>query len=791
MANHAQALVFAMALGSPASWATNLITDGASFEVGMDGCALALQAGRLHRECASVLLDEDRTTAAHGARSLRFTRPSVCRGRYGLFYKPIALQPGKSHTLTAYLKSPEPSARMGLLLGGFPPTRGPGLATRPSMTTWTLTTEWARYEMPIPELPPSIPAEGAPGSGLYYVAIVPGESGTTFWIDGVQLEAGKATPFTTGKAVEVSLASNRPDNTFFIGEEIVPVAIIFAPKAGEQATVSCRAIDALGREVATSQKRVDLSADGHATVELPGFSLPHRAWLTIGVTVSCGGHEEKEWLCAAILEKLPPPQAQPCEFGFDFNSLASPDDLGAGVSWHAGNLHLSMDRVFRLATQSGVRWLRAAEIFFWDNRRSCEVSPGEFIFYDAAIRAAKGYGLALMGTLGNANAREDFCPSWARSEKKSRLAPIPTEEAWRRYVRTVVGHYKADIRFWEIINEPNTALAADDYLPLLKVAHAEAKAADPGCTIIGICATSGFFGDFFDPFGYARAVAEAGGLSFLDAVSGHTFCKPRPWQSRAEMPSWEYMAELSALFRRCAPQKALGFWNTEGVKYGSWTGRPNIPHTTAEAAASRMNKNLALPQKLAAAYAVRDCVVEFCAGAHVLFLWEFRNTLHNANIAFAGALALQDWFGFDGTPHAKFVALNALAEKLQGAHPAEHFGLSAQVRCAVFDRPQGPFALVWRENRDEADIQSYTLSLKGRLEAQDMFARPLPPAPDGDALEVLISETPVYLVAAKETPADALATTIRDAASHVAFAHDKPLGGEPVGPRRAKGGKRR
>lgn len=429
------------------------------------------------------------------------------------------------------------------------------------------------------------------------------------------------------------------------------------------------------------------------------------------------GHEEKEYLNVAVIEKLLAPLAdQACQFGFNYNHLTSPDDFGADAKWEASNQHLSLDRVFRLAQMSGVRWVRGAAMVRWEDVRGlgCEVEPGKFLFYDEAVKAIKSYGMETMGTLGNANSRENFCPEWARSGQQSRLAPIPKLDLWRHYIRTVVGHYRNEIKHWEIINEPNTAFWAKDYTPVLQAAYAEAKAADPQCTVIGICATTDQSGD---PYGYIRSVAEAGGLKYLDAVSVHTPTKGRPWQSRSEAMSWDYISDLAALLKKLAQDKSLPIWNTEGIKYGSWTDRPNIPHTTTEYATTRHNRNMVLPQRLTAAYAMRDCIIEFCSGLRVLFPWEFRNTVQTANIAFAGALGMMDWFAFDGTPQAKFVALNALAEKLRGAKPAEHFGLSPQVRCAVFDSPHGPFAVVWRENRDETDLVSYSLLLKARAEA--------------------------------------------------------------------------
>jgi len=761
---------------TPPLWGQNLITDGSSFEVGLDGCALAILAGQFDRECATVVLETDPTTSVDGAYSLKFRRPVPCRNRYSLYYKPVALRPGGSYTLSACLKCAEPEGQMGLLLGPFPgrEQKAGALNGKPRMEMFRINQEWRRYELRVANLPPSAPVEGIADLNLYYVGITPGNVGSAFWVDAVQLEEGeKPASFSTGKPIELSVSSNRPGNLFYSGETIIPTVRIYAPGVKQPLEVACRAVDVLDGEIASSRRNVNVPPDGHVTLNLEGVTPARRAWLRLEVTASAAGREEKEHLCAAVLEKIPPPlPGQPCQAGFDFNMLASADVFGAGESWGESNMHLNLDRVFQLAPLAGAHWLRMAGIFFWERRRSCETAPGKFVFHDDAVKAAKDYGLELMGTLGNANARENFGPEWAQERRNSRGASIPKMEDWRRYIRTMVGHYKNDIKTWEIINEPNTAFSASEYLPLLKAAYEEAKAADPDCTVVGICATSDQSGE---PYGYLQAVAEAGGLAYVDAISAHTLCKGRPWQSRSAAMSWDYIASLAGMQKQYAPQEALPIWNTEGVKYSAWTDRPNIAHATAEYAAQRMNKNMAFPQRWAAAYAVRDCAIEYSSGLSVLFLWEFRNALVNASIAHAGALGLMDWFSFDGTPQAKFVAINALAEKMRGAKPVEQVGLSPQVRGAVFDSPAGPFAMVWRENQDENDTRSYILPVAASVEAQDMFGRPMKAPERNGALQINVSETPVYVIGRKELSAGDLASALREAGQKVDFRFDSPL----------------
>lgn len=192
--------------------------------------------------------------------------------------------------LSVSAKCAEEGGELGLMLAGFPDEarKMPGIRNRPQMQLCRLTKQWQRFELRVAELPESAPTDGKEGLDLYYIAFLPGGAGTTFWIDAVQLEEGKAaTPFSAGKTLELSLASNRPGNLFFPGETITPVAQLYAPKIAGPVELSWRVVDLLGDEVAEGRKTVTLPSDRHATVSLEPIVATRRAWLTIEVTAKC------------------------------------------------------------------------------------------------------------------------------------------------------------------------------------------------------------------------------------------------------------------------------------------------------------------------------------------------------------------------------------------------------------------------------------------------------------------------------------------------------------------------
>jgi hypothetical protein len=76
--------------------------------------------------------------------------------------------------------------------------------------------------------------------------------------------------------------------------------------------------------------------------------------------------------------------------------------------------------------------------------------------------------------------RKDAWLIWSRH--------APDDAAWRRYVAAVVGRYKQRVALWEVWNEPDLdgffSGSTDEYIRMLRSAYAEAKRADPGCTVM-------------------------------------------------------------------------------------------------------------------------------------------------------------------------------------------------------------------------------------------------------------------------------------------------------------------
>lgn len=139
--------------------------------------------------------------------------------------------------------------------------------------------------------------------------------------------------------------------------------------------------------------------------------------------------------------------------------------------------------------------------------------------------------------------------------------PPTSEEALRAfagYCAHMAEQLQGQVCAFEIWNEPNTdgfwkpEKDPVAYANLLRHAYPAIKRADPGATVLG-CSLAGLDDDFFD------AVAEQGGLAYMDAVSVHTYCFPG---SPEEKRKFEEVRELHRHVEAMAG-RAVPLWITE------------------------------------------------------------------------------------------------------------------------------------------------------------------------------------------------------------------------------------
>jgi hypothetical protein len=199
------------------------------------------------------------------------------------------------------------------------------------------------------------------------------------------------------------------------------------------------------------------------------------------------------------------------------------DDINAAVS---------------LMQEAGVQWQR--EEIFWDRVQQSPGGPftwdgngSGFYDYDRAIGAQAAAGINVLGLL-------DYNPAWFKGRN-----PHPDEwiKDWGDFVYAAVARYGRDrgwIKHWELWNEPNLAgsgyesglYEVADFVRLLEVGRAAAKAADPEAEIVmgGLASIWGVPPSpyNYDYFTYLEMAAELGAWQHVDIIAIHPYRPDAP-----------------------------------------------------------------------------------------------------------------------------------------------------------------------------------------------------------------------------------------------------------------------
>ncbi len=227
-----------------------------------------------------------------------------------------------------------------------------------------------------------------------------------------------------------------------------------------------------------------------------------------------------------------------------------------------------------LMREAGVQWQR--EEIFWDRVQTQPGGPftwtgdgSGFYDYDRSIGAQVAAGINILGLL-------DYNPAWFKGRN-----PHPDEwiRDWGDFVYATVARYGRDrgwIKHWELWNEPNLAHSGyesglyeiKDFVRILEVGRAAAKAADPEARIVMGGLASGwttipspYTYDYMD---YLERVAMLGGWNHVDILAIHPYRSNAPegdfWQRDRSADFRAELQRLDALLARFGPKPV---WITE------------------------------------------------------------------------------------------------------------------------------------------------------------------------------------------------------------------------------------
>lgn len=202
--------------------------------------------------------------------------------------------------------------------------------------------------------------------------------------------------------------------------------------------------------------------------------------------------------------------------------------------------------------------------FGWEDYQSFANYPPNFAKFDNVVAAANARGLKVLATI-------DFPPPWARRTacKDTAACPPADNARFANFVKQAVARYSArGVHYWEVWNEPNIRAWAPlpnppDYTKLLVTVSAAIRAADPHAYILmGGLAADGGGAPFITPYDFITAVAKAGGLKAVDAISYHPYPDGDPGTSKTFLAiSQSPTSIITALNQAGAP--TMPIWITE------------------------------------------------------------------------------------------------------------------------------------------------------------------------------------------------------------------------------------
>lgn len=445
----------------------------------------------------------DETTCVHGRRSLRVdTRqggPAFWSGSAGFF-------PAETQVVfSVHLKADRP-CEVVLSQGSVSHdwaterTSWSGSPEKPGSLRVSVGTEWKRHFV-----------VGFVGKTNPYAAPrLDFPSNVVCWVDAAQVEAGpKPTDFAPAAPLEARITMRETVLT----------------RREDESRSERAVLDIVGytngveRETRPISFKVDRYGTFDLTAEVNGVPALPETYAVVreigkdkapssGVVFGCNG-------------------SYPALRGRARNRRFGPDADGM-AAWYRF-LRLAGCRVLRMLDDGPCTW------------RGFEREKGRFTFElaDRILRHAAENNIDAMHVMGG-NAflvYKDPWPNhsftnwfvWKSARPSSHEPPdyaqrlqLPRDEDWYSYAYETARHFRGRMRYHEVINEPNIQVPVpEDYLNLLKLAHAAIRKGDPEAKVVGICST----GDFgADAASFVNQLGELGAFDYFDILSFHPYC---------------------------------------------------------------------------------------------------------------------------------------------------------------------------------------------------------------------------------------------------------------------------
>jgi hypothetical protein len=378
--------------------------------------------------------------------------------------------------------------------------------------------------------------------------------------------------------------------------------------------------------------------------------------------------------------------------------ISSLSPFGARLAMAGGDSRFGLDFVsapgsvagearFGLATGTGAGWDRFP--LYWNQLQASRGAPVDFSASDATVSADLAHGLAVQGILVGA-------PGWATTGNGVDL------DGWSSFVSQTVSHYRGQIHFWEMWNEPDLldgqgkgtywpwGVAA--YYQLLKAGYNAAKAADPSVgVLLGGLAFPYNNQDFFPQLlaQIAQDPTSAANHGYFDVLAFHSYNRV----SRLyELPLGYFGTPSFAGFRPLLRKAGLNppIWvNENGVPISDYGSGQNAP--------GRAN------QDEQAAYLVESLADGLAAGVDKTFIFQLADDGAGAIDSRTNLPA--EYFGLttnDGATRPAYTAYQSAIGLFSGAQAVTHLTVR---RGSSYQNHQGLEAVTfWGTSRGKVTV---------------------------------------------------------------------------------------
>jgi len=496
---------------------------------------------------------------------------------------------------------------------------------------------------------------------------------------------------------KISLAI--PHDTYGYFPVTKPLPVTLAIPANDVLTGGLQADwtleDIAGKVVDKGTRKLEVSAEKGDEAEVPlSFKECGVYFLDINLKDAAGKVVKRAEYPIGITVPLPPIEEQP-----ETSPLAA---------------HGAVD----LEPESPVLGFGAINRFIRDGQK---ISPGvyDFTIEDELVDASLKRGMEVMFCVNSVPAKWDETPD----SQEYNLA------RYKEHLAQLVRRNKGKVKYWEIVNEPNSGHhaktlgtgpeRATNYVKVLKAAYEVVKKEDPDAQVVAISGCPGFVP-------CTEEVLAAGGAPYFDIVTIHNY-RSAPIQSSARERLIQQVREILTRYGKDCP-----IWNGEfGVKKpGRPDGRPMTEEAFYTKYASKTNAAYGhsfipvdmpmVPEPVAAAWTVQTILLDLVDGCSRVF-------------QLAGASNVYPETVDSGEPGEKGVAMAALAEVLMPMKSIERIPL-ASLRDAgviVHTLDGRRHAVVFSD--DEPELMFRVPGVK-EIKGMDILGNPLSWPVDGDGV---------------------------------------------------------